>query len=211
MVRALKRRGVPVAGADRLVLTGHIAVLDLIALIRFLLLPLDDLTLATVLKSPLVTRGDGGWIDDEDLFRLAHGRKGALFHALECAAEDPVFASALDTLAKWRELVRRAAPFEFLNTILGRDRARERFIARLGTEANDPIDEFVALALQYERENTPSLQGFLHWVSEAETEIKRDMDHGRDEVRIMTVHGAKGLEAQCRLHARHLRCTRRAS
>ena len=195
MVRALKRRGVPVAGADRLVLTGHIAVLDLIALIRFLLLPVDDLTLATVLKSPLVTRGDGGWIDDEDLFRLAHGRKASLLEALNAATDDPVFAPALQTLTQWRELARRAAPFEFLNIILGRDRARARFIARLGTEANDPIDEFVALALQYERENTPSLQGFLHWVSEAETEIKRDMDHGRDEVRIMTVHGAKGLEA----------------
>lgn len=196
MVRALKRRGVPVAGADRLILTEHIAVLDLLALIRFVLMPEDDLTLATVLKSPLVERDGGGWIDDEDLFRLAHGRAGSLHAALRDRLDMlPGFKSAFDRLESWRRLGTRTPPFEFLNVVLGRDGARERFIRRLGAEANDPIDEFVGLALDYEADKTPTLEGFLHWVSEAETEIKRDMDHGRDEVRIMTVHGAKGLEA----------------
>ena len=196
MVRSLKRRGVPVAGADRLILTGHIAVLDLLALIRFVLMPEDDLTLATLLKSPLVEKTDGGWIDDEDLFRLAHGRPGSLHSALRDSLDgQSEFRSAFDRLEAWRVLGTRMPPFEFLNTVLGRDGARERFIRRLGAEANDPIDEFVGLALDYETDKTPTLEGFLSWVSEAETEIKRDMDHGRDEVRIMTVHGAKGLEA----------------
>ena len=196
MVRALKRRGVPVAGADRLILTEHIAVLDLLALIRFVLMPEDDLTLATVLKSPLVERTDGGWIDDEDLFRLAGGRSGSLYSVLRDSLDGhPEFRSAFDSLETWRALGAGMPPFEFLNSVLGRNGARERFITRLGAEANDPIDEFVGLALDYETDRTPTLEGFLSWVSEAETEIKRDMDHGRDEVRIMTVHGAKGLEA----------------
>ncbi len=144
MVRALKRRGVPVAGADRLMLTQHIAVLDLLALIRFVLLPEDDLTLATVLKSPLVEKDRGGWIDDEDLFRLAHGRPGSLHSALRDSLDTlPEFRPVFDRLESWRRLVAGTPPFDFLNIVLGRDGARERFIRRLGMEANDPIDEFV--------------------------------------------------------------------
>ncbi len=72
---------------------------------------------------------------------------------------------------------------------------RTRLLARLGAEANDAIDEFLSLALGYESLNTPSLEGFLHWLEKGDAEVKRDMDRGRDEVRVMTVHGAKGLEA----------------
>src|SRR3546814_5568783 len=46
------------------------------------------------------------------------------------------------------------------------------------------------------RVHVPSLQGFLHWLAAGAVEIKRDLDAGaRGEVRIMTVHGAKGLQA----------------
>ena len=66
---------------------------------------------------------------------------------------------------------------------------------RLGAEANDALDEFLNLAFDYERRETPSLQGFVAWLREARAEVKRDMEIARDEVRVMTVHGAKGLEA----------------
>ena len=192
LVRALKERTIPVAGVDRMVLTDQLAVMDLVALGRFLLLADDDLTLACVLKSPLVG------FDDDALFRIAHGRTGSLWRALaDAASEDAGCAAAHAYLA---ELLARAdfmPPFELFSGVLGADGGRAKLLARLGEEANDPIDEFLGQCLLYERGHTPSLEGFLHWLERGGLEIKRDSDVGgpRDEVRIMTVHGAKGLQA----------------
>ena len=189
IIRALKDADVAVAGADRLVLTEHIAVMDLMVLADALLLPADDLALATVLKSPLFG------LDDDDLFELARERKTSLRTALRAkAARGRLRASAarLDRFALW---ARQDTPFGFYARVLGAERGRRRFLARLGHEANDAIDEFLNLALDYERRETPSLQGFVAWLRTAQTDVKRDMEIARDEVRVMTVHGAKGLEA----------------
>jgi len=189
IIRALKDLHVPVAGADRLVLTEHIAVMDLMVLADALLLPDDDLALATVLKSPLVG------FDDAELFELAFERKGSLHAALRAKAHGNArFADAagkLERLAEWA----REAPFAFYARVLGPEGGRKRFLARLGHEADDALDEFLNLALDYERRETPSLQGFIAWLRAAQTDVKRDMEITRDEVRVMTVHGAKGLEA----------------
>jgi ATP-dependent helicase/nuclease subunit A len=190
MVAALKARGIPVAGADRLRLSEQIAVEDLLSLGDFLTLPEDDLALAEVLKSPLIG------FDDNDLMALAVGRKGTLWKALiDAAKENARFKGAADQLKRWRARADYAPPFEFFAAILDRDGARTRFLARLGPEAADPLDEFLNLALAYDDANPPSLTGFLAYLRETEREVKRDMEHGRDEVRVMTVHGAKGLEA----------------
>ena len=189
IIRALKEAQIPVAGADRLVLTEHIAVMDLLALADALLLPQDDLALASVLKSPLFG------FDDDDLFAIAWDRKGSLRGALRAkAALRPHFAEAaakLDRFANWVQQM----PFAFYARVLGAERGRKRFLARLGHEADDALDEFLNLALEYERRETPSLQGFLAWLRGTQTDVKRDMEIRRDEVRVMTVHGAKGLEA----------------
>src|SRR5262245_14297957 len=189
IIRALKDLHVPVAGADRLVLTEHIAVMDLMVLADALLLPDDDLALATVLKSPLFG------FDDEDLFEIAWQRKGSLRAALRAKAQSNArFANAvakLERLAQWA----REAPFTFYARVLGAEGGRKHFLARLGHEADDALDEFLNLALDYERRETPSLQGFIAWLRTAQTDVKRDMEITRDEVRVMTVHGAKGLEA----------------
>lgn len=196
VVRALKRRNIPVAGADRLVLTGHIAIMDLLALAQFVLLPDDDLTLATVLKSPLLAKSDGAAFNDDDLFALARGRQGSLWSAVQQQAGlQRDLAPVLSLLKAWRKRADWQHPYEFFTQVLGPDRARRRFVERLGTETNDPIDEFLNLTLQYERSDVPSLQGFVEWMTSADTDIKRDMEHGTNEVRVMTVHGAKGLEA----------------
>ena len=192
MVAALKTRGIAVAGADRLRLTEQIAVRDLIALGDFLVLPEDDLSLATVLKSPLFD------FDDDDLMRLAPRRKGLLWTALLAAAEtDARDAAAAATLKRWRGQARYMPPFEFFAGLLDEagGRHRRRLLERLGAEAADPLDEFLARALDYDEQHPPSLQGFLGWLGASTHEIKRDMEQGRDEVRVMTVHGAKGLEA----------------
>src|SRR6516164_5973355 len=189
IIRALKDLPVPVAGADRLVLTEHIAVMDLMVLADALLLPDDDLALATVLKSPLFG------FDDQDLFEIAWERKGSLRAALRAKAHGNArFADAvgkLDRMAEWA----REAPFAFYARVLGAEGGRKRFLARLGHEADDALDEFLNLALDYERRETASLQGFIAWLRTAQTDVKRDMEITRDEVRVMTVHGAKGLEA----------------
>src|SRR6202050_2352868 len=191
IIRALKKQEIEVAGADRLMLTEHIAVMDLMALAGALLLPQDDLALATALRSPLF-----GFSDD-DLFAIAHGRgRVSLRTALARKADgQPIFAEAVARLNALTEVARRETPFSFYAVLLGQGGGRRRFLARLGLEANDAIDEFLNVAFDYERRETPSLQGFLTWLRDARAEVKRDMEIRRDEVRVMTVHGAKGLEA----------------
>jgi len=189
LMRRLKRHAIPVAGSDRMVLTEQIAVMDLVALGRFLLLPEDDLTLATVLKSPLIG------LDEDELYALAHGRPACLWEALRRHPAEWAEAAAA-TLQAWLARADFVPPFELYADLLGAGGGRHRLQARLGRESNDAIDEFLAQALAYGRDHAPSLQGFLAWLEQGENEIKRDLDTGgRDEVRIMTVHGSKGLQA----------------
>jgi len=192
MIRALKRLGVPVAGADRMRLTDQLAVQDLIALADFLLMTEDDLALAVVLKSPLFD------FNDDDLFALAHARSGSLWTSLKAKADDdPRFADAEERLSHLLARADFLPPYEFFSELLGADggRLRKRMLTRLGPEAAEAIDEFLDRALNFDRDSPPSLQGFLNDLRTGDVEIKRDMEQARDEVRIMTVHGAKGLEA----------------
>jgi ATP-dependent helicase/nuclease subunit A len=191
IIRALKNEHVEVAGADRLVLTEHIAVMDLMALADALLLPADDLALAAVLRSPLFG------FSDEDLFAIAADRgPRSLRTALrKKSSEREIFAQAAARLDALREAAQGQSPFAFYASVLGAGGARRQFHSRLGAEANDALDEFLNLALDYERREIPSLQGFVAWLRAARAEVKRDMEIARDEVRVMTVHGAKGLEA----------------
>jgi ATP-dependent helicase/nuclease subunit A len=190
VIQALKHAGIPVAGADRLKLTEHIAIIDLMNLADALLLPLDDLALAVALKSPLFG------LTDDDLFKLAWQRKASLREALALnAAADDRFKAALNRLEQCESRFVSATPFAFYAWLLGGDGGRARILKRLGHEANDALDEFLELALNYERKAPASLQGFMAWLRAADLEVKRDMEISRDEVRVMTVHGAKGLEA----------------
>jgi ATP-dependent helicase/nuclease subunit A len=190
MVRALKSRGIPVAGSDRMKLNEQLAVQDLMALGDFLTLPEDDLALATVLKSPLFG------LDDDDLLSFAPERRGSLWSALlRAAPESPRLTEAAETLKRWRMLADFSPPYEFFARLLDKDGMRSRLLTRLGPDAADALDEFLGMAMAYDDQAPASLAGFLHWLRRTDREIKRDMEHGRDEVRVMTVHGAKGLEA----------------
>jgi ATP-dependent helicase/nuclease subunit A len=190
VIQALKHANIPVAGADRLKLTEHVAIIDLMNLADALLLPQDDLALAVALKSPLFG------LTDDDLFKLAWQRKGSLRQALDHhAASEGKFDAVLHRLEACESRVRLETPFAFYAWLLGGDGGRARIQRRLGHEANDALDEFLELALGYERKAPASLQGFMAWLRAADTEVKRDIEISRDEVRVMTVHGAKGLEA----------------
>ena len=190
LVRALKKANIPIAGVDRMVLPDQLAVMDLVALGRVLLLPQDDLTLASVLKGPLFA------LTEEQLLDLAHGRRGNLWAQLRARGDIAPYEKAWRELSALRERADFVAPFELYSEILNARGGRSRLLATLGDEADDPIDEFLAAALAYERDHPPSLEGFLHWLERGRQEIKRDPEvEALRAVRIMTVHGAKGLQA----------------
>jgi ATP-dependent helicase/nuclease subunit A len=194
VIRALKGAGVPVAGADRFDIGEHIAVNDLVAVGQAALLPANDLVLAAALKSPLVG------LDDDDLIRIAMGREDgeSLAAALSrhAASGDEAARRGLEALDLWRDRARAEAPFGFYLGLLGPGGGRRRLIERLGHEAADPIDAFLCYAQTSEiGPDAPSLASFLARFDASDHTIKRDLDASGDEVKVMTVHGAKGLEA----------------
>ena len=194
LTRALKtRRNIPVAGADRLVLTDHIAVQDLMALGRFVLLPQDDLSLAAVLKSPLFNLGE------DDVRDLAVDRplSVSVWQRLqECGGDEASrYNAPLQKLQRYRALSRVLPVHDFYARILGHDGGRAAFLGRLGTEVSDILDEFLTFALDHEKNGLPGLQAFISGLEMEAPTVKREQDKERNEVRIMTVHAAKGLEA----------------
>jgi ATP-dependent helicase/nuclease subunit A len=190
LLRALKEKGVPVGGADRLKLAEQIAVQDLLALADVLLLPDDDLQLAAVLKSPLVG------LAEDALFALAHGRTGSLWGRLaQERGRDTAEGRAADWLARLMNRADLVTPHAMLAEVLGEHRGRERLLARLGPDAADPLDELLNAALDHERRHPPSLQGFVQWLRRGGAEVKREQESSGDVVRVMTVHNAKGLQA----------------
>ncbi len=188
MNRELKLRHIPTAGADRLTITDHIAVQDMVALARSLL-SRDDLSLATVLKSPLFG------LTEEALFAVAHGRAGSLMAAL-AEAEDPAVRAAHTTLTRWRGMARTMRPFDFFSAVLVGEGRRADFAARLGSEAEDALDAFLDEALGFEGRDVPTLETFLMRLSKTKAELRRVADGTQNAVRVMTAHGSKGLEAK---------------
>ena len=193
LVARLFSAGVPVAGIDRLHLHKPLAVQDLVAAVRFAVQPLDDLNLAGLLVSPLM-----GW-NQQMLYDLAQprGKRQSLWSALQDAGkDDPIAATTVAALTDLLRMADFVTPARYLETILsGPLDGRRALLARLGEAARDPIDELVAAALEFERTEIASLDRFLAWFEAGEIEVKRDASAPTNAVRVMTVHGAKGLEA----------------
>lgn len=191
IVARLFAAGVPVAGIDRLHLHRPLAVKDLLAAVTFAVQPLDDLNLASLLVSPLV-----GWTQ-EQLYAAAFRRSGSLLDALrDRASSDPASGEALDVLNDLLDMADYVTPARFLETVLsGRIQGRRKLLRRLGMEARDPIEELLTAALEFEKGETATLERFLAWFASGDVEIKRDPSAPADAVRVMTVHGSKGLEA----------------
>ena len=185
LIAQLKTQQVPVAGADRLRIKNELAVKDLLSLLRFLDNERDDLSLAEALRSPLFG------LSEADLFALAHKRPGLLWGSLNTSDHTTV----TEQLRRLRNRVDYDRPYEVLETILTVHSGRQRMVARLGAQCTEAIDELLAQSLAYERSALPTLSGFLAWIDARDVEVKRDMDAAGGEVRVMTIHGAKGLEA----------------
>ena len=191
IVAKLYARGVPVAGVDRLRLGAPLAVRDVLAALRFAAQPQDDLSLANLLASPLI-----GWTQDDILAHVPRAPKQRLWDHLR-REDAPAFV--IETAERLRELLRRAdyqTPQALISWLLtGPWEGRARLVARLGAEANDPLDELLNQAFAYEAEHWPSLAGFLGWFDAGTADLKRDPDAVGGQVRVMTVHGSKGLQA----------------
>ncbi len=187
IIRACKQEGLPIAGADRLKVMAELAVRDLGALLSFLATPEDDLSLATALRSPLFG------LNEKQLFNLAQGRKGYLWTALrDRTADHPKVMEILSDLMAQTDFLR---PYDLIERILTRHRGRKLLLGRLGDEAEDGINALLQQALAFEQNAIPSLTGFLTWMQTDDLTIKRAADSAGGRVRVMTVHGAKGLEA----------------
>jgi ATP-dependent helicase/nuclease subunit A len=191
IVARLYAQSVPVAGIDRLHLHKPLVVKDLLSAISFAVQPLDDLNLASLLVSPLI-----GWNQDQ-LYELANGRGGRLWPELANRREElPHWTDAHAVLSDWLAMADYVAPARFLEIILsGPLDGRRKLLRRLGEAARDPIEELVGSALSFEQEEIPSLDRFLAWFGQGQVEVKRDPSTPSNAVRVMTVHGAKGLEA----------------
>ncbi len=192
LIRALKKRGVPVAGLDQMRLTEQPAVADLLALCDALLLPSDDLAVGCVLTSPL------GDLPDDDLMALAMGREPGvtLWEALRArAGEKPGWHRAWTMLAALFARVDHVTPYALLTEALGVHGGQARLLRRLGAEAADPIAELLAASLTHAGSHPPSLQGFVHWLRRSAATVRREAHGAGGLVRVMTVHGAKGLQA----------------
>ncbi|APX13100.1 double-strand break repair helicase AddA [Tateyamaria omphalii] len=188
IIRACKELNLPIAGADRLKVGAETAVRDLAALLAFLATPEDSLSLATALRSPLF-----GW-SEQDLFTLAHHRtEDELWRALRTKTEE--YPETVAVLRDLRNNVDFLRPYDLVERVLTRHRGRQRLLARLGSEAEDGINALLSQALSYERNEVPSLTGFLTWMETDDLEVKRQIDSASNQIRVMTVHGSKGLEA----------------
>ncbi len=191
IVARLFAKGVPVAGVDRLHLQEPLAVQDLLAAIRFAVQPGDDLSLASLLVSPLI-----GW-DQDRLRELAYGRGVSLWRELRRRSnENPAFSETHALLSELLRIADFTTPSNFLETLLsGPMQGRRKLYSRLGIASRDPIDELMNSAIDFERSEIPSLDRFLSWFSRGEVDVQRDPAAPANEVRVMTVHGAKGLQA----------------
>ena len=192
LIRALKQRRVPVAGLDQMILTEQPAVVDLLTLCDALLLPGDDLAVGCVLTGPL------GDLTDDELMALAMDRPPGttLWETLRARTDErPCFARAWTMLEALFQRVDFVTPHALLTEILGAHGGQARLLRRLGAEAMDPIGELLAASLTHAAAHPPSLQGFVHWLRRTAATVKRESDSSGGMVRIMTVHGAKGLQA----------------
>lgn len=191
LLRAFKKYGLAVAGVDRIVLSKNIAIMDLLALAQISILPEDDLSLACILKSPFIG------MSEDQLFDLCHGRKGSLWQTLK---QHKSYSEAAEWIKKLARIAHKERPYEFFNMALNTacpqgDTGYGALINRLGGDIDEALSEFLNLSIHYEQDNLPSVQGFLNWFSTRDATVKRQMEEAGREIRIMTVHGSKGLQA----------------
>ena len=198
LVAELKKMSIPVAGSDRIILPNFPAIRDLLNLTRFCLDNRDDYSLCCVLKSPLYR------FSENQIYDICKLKNDAKSRAM-CSGKESEIPSVFDVLESYSPEVRadllkivkssaNMAPYSFFSFILRNNDTRQKMIAALGTQIIDPLEEFMTICLAYERTQSGTLHEFLKWFITGGAEVKRDMN-ATSGVRVVTVHGSKGLEA----------------
>ena len=186
IIKKLIAHNLPVAGSDRLLLLDELAVQDIISLLKFLTNKSDDLSLAEALRSPLLG------LSEAELFQIAYARDSSLFDSLKLNFPNH---DACHTLKSLLGDAKHLAPYELIEKILINHNGRLRLSARLGNGVNDILDEFLLQAMNYEELGPPSTFGFLLWLDGMQVAVKRQLQNESQNIRVMTIHGSKGLES----------------
>ena len=185
LLAEMRRAGLPVAGADRLTLQKSLAVQDLMAFIQWCMLPEDDYSLACILKSPIVPQA----VTEDELFALAYDRGGQSLWDVVSKNASP----NSDLLSEYQAKAVSSTASDFLHQIL--NVARKRIVQRLGSEAREATDALLDMAYDFDARQGGGLFAFLGWFEKSETTLRREMEQTTDRIRVMSVHAAKGLEA----------------
>lgn len=191
IISRLEQLGIAVSGMDRLNLKDNMAIQDLLSYAKFKLLPTDDLNLANLLKSPFFE------ITENELFQLSWDRKNlSLFDNLKIHANfNQRFKDILDNLSKTLSSSKNETALSFFLRIIDEPNNRINFVNYYGHQINEIFDEFTNLIFHFESKNNNKLQSFISWIENNNSEIKRNQEAQKNEVRILTIHGSKGLQA----------------
>lgn len=191
IVQELKDLNIPVSGIDRLILNDNIAIKDLIALIQFILLPEDDYNLACVLKSPIFS------VSEEQLLQISQRGEKTIWENICSLSGQYDYLKEIKTILE--DLINNKeihSPYLLVTHILETKKYRNKFLSRLGMHTNEILDEFIEICLEFEQSMEKSLLSFLHWFNSSRIEIKKEISTESQEVKVMTIHGAKGLQAR---------------
>jgi ATP-dependent helicase/nuclease subunit A len=189
---SFRQRNITIFSPEKIILKEHLVAKDLLAWLAVMICPDDDLSLACLLKSPLYG------VSEEKLFKLCFERgENSLWQTLqEKSANDEQWQRIFADISNWQKLVAFCSPQEALIKFIAADDKRSLWAAYYGVDAHAVLDEFQDLAAQYEKEFSATIQGFRQWIMQGKHALESSVDvRIEGAVRILTVHGAKGLEA----------------
>ncbi|HSQ98164.1 MAG TPA: double-strand break repair helicase AddA [Rickettsiales bacterium] len=183
LIRQFNKYNIPTMGNDRFNLSESIISQDIISLCKFVLFNEDDLNLANIIKSPILSMTEG------DLYKLCKYKNEnncSLWSAL-CNNE------FLNDLIEKSQIL---TPYEFLFYLFETKNIRKKFKERFLYLADEVLNEILNIANDYEKNhNNATLLSFIEFLEKSDLEIKRDMDQSANEIKIITVHSSKGMES----------------
>jgi ATP-dependent helicase/nuclease subunit A len=190
VISALQNDGVPVAGLDRITLRENLAVQDLLSIGKFVLNCQDNLNLATLLKSPTIGINEA-FLYDISIKRGKHSIWDYINLTQHSSEKHRILFEQLSIFLEIYQKTNVKTFFQYIVDILG---FRETLNIFCGPDSNDAIDELLYACQDYASENNNSLQSFIFWIQSSNSSIKRDSSSS-DKVKIMTLHGSKGLQS----------------
>lgn len=216
--RALRMAQIPYLSSRQGGLLDTLECSDLVALLEFLVTPFADLKLAQVLRSPIFSCSDADLMllassvssSLDPALRVTGGARSGLswWQRLKALPEEqltPSLQLARTLLAAWQEMADRLPVHDLLDRIYFEGevllRYRQAVPQAMAEAVQANLHAFIELALSMDSGRYPSLARFINEVAALrrapgqESPDEGLIADGGNAVRILTVHGAKGLEA----------------